>query len=189
MKKIVVLLLLVMVVFSTTSCITTYDKKMLMSGDAKLSAETLTTWARPTELAYEIIGDIEGTAEYSLLFGVIPLGDAPKIDFNIFGNQASNSPGVKLAAYDACKTVGADGIYVTAIYTESKQGLFVNSELVTINGKALKLVDLGTVDQERADTVRYLNAAGGLNQENLAPNIGESGTAFGALGDLFSFAF
>ncbi|MDC7227824.1 MAG: hypothetical protein PQJ61_13750 [Spirochaetales bacterium] len=185
MKKLVVIMLLVMVVFGVTSCSTTYDKKMLMTGVSKMTTEPQAMWARPTEVTYEIMGDVEGTAEYKLLFGILPLGDAPKTEFSIFGNNAANSPGIKLAAYDACKTIGADGIYLTSVYTESKSGLFVNSELVTIKGKALKLVDLGTVDQERADTVRYLEAAGGLNQDNTAPNL-TSGSAFSALSSLFT---
>ncbi|HAK44500.1 MAG TPA: hypothetical protein DCO79_01075 [Spirochaeta sp.] len=187
MKKIVILMLLAMIVFSITSCTTTYDKKILISDEGKMTAESVGMWTRPTEIAYEIMGDVEGTAEYSMLFGFFPLGDAPKLEFSIFGNRASSSPGVKLASYDACKTIGADGIYITSIYTESKQGFLVNSELVTVTGKALKLVDLGTVDQERIDTVRYLGAAGGLNQENLAPNLG--GEAFDGLGGLFRNAF
>ena len=140
-------------------------------------------------MGYEIIGDVEGTAEYSMLFGIIPMGDAPKVDFNLmgfFGNQTASNPGVKFASYDACKTVGADGIYITSVYTESSVNPFVTTELVTVKGKALKLVDMGTVDQDRVDTVRYLGAAGGLDKNNLAPNINKDGT-FGGLASLFSF--
>ena len=189
MEKLVVILIFMTTIFVLASCTTTYDKDMMMSDAASFSASPHYMWTRPTEIAYEIIGDVEGTAEYSLLFGFIPLGDAPKLEFNLFGNQATNNPGVKLAAYDACKTVGADGIYIISVYTESKQGFFVDSELVTVTGKALKLVDLGTVDQKRADTIAYLNALNGnFKQDNLAPNVDNDG-AFGSLGDIFTFGF
>lgn len=189
MKKLVILMLLVAIAFAVTSCTTTYDKNMYMDDPAAFTSEEHGMWTRPLEMGYEIIGDVEGTAEYSMLFGVIPMGDAPAIGFNVFGffgNQNASNPGVKFASYDACQTVGADGIYITSVYTESKKGLFVNSELVTVKGKALKLVDLGTVDQERVDTVRYLNAAGGLDKGNIAPNVSEGGI-FGGLSNLFVF--
>lgn len=190
MKKAIVFLLIAVTAFATMSCSTTYDKNVSMRGEASFSAEEQALWSRPSEVGYEIMGDVEGTAEYSLLFGAIPLGDAPAVDFSISGllGGNTNNPGVKFAAYDACKTIGADGIYITSVYTESKNGLFVDTESVTVKGKALKLVDLGTVDQERADTVRFLNANGGLSKANLAPNVSEGGS-FGALSNIFSFAF
>ena len=188
MKKIIILMLLVVVVLGVTSCATTYDKKPFMKGEAGFRAEPNSMWARPTEIGYEIIGDVEGTAEYSTLFGYIPLGDSPVSAglTGIFGTGADNV-GARCAAYDALKTIGADGIYITSIYTTTKSGL-VTKETVTVKGKALKLVDLGTVDQKRADTVRYLNANGGLDKGNLAPNVSADG-AFGALGGIFSFGF
>lgn len=187
MKKLVILLLLIVVAFAVTSCSTTYDKNLYMSEAASLTTEDHSMWTRPIEVGYEIIGDVEGTAEYSMLFGFIPMGDAPAVDFNLFGffgNQAAINPGVKFASYDACKTIGADGIYITSVYTESSKNPFTTTEKVTVKGKALKLVDLGTVDQERVDTVRYLRAAASLDKSNIAPNL--SGSAFGALGNLFA---
>lgn len=188
MKKLIILTLLVVVALSVTSCATTYDKKAFMKGEAAFSAEPNSMWARPTEIGYEIVGDVEGTAEFSKLFGYIPLGDSPAAAglTGIFGTGADNV-GARCAAYDALKTIGADGIYITSIYTTTTSGI-VTKETVTVKGKALKLVDLGTVDQERADAVRYLNANGGLDKGNLAPNVGTDG-AFGALGGLFSFGF
>ena len=188
MKKIIVLLLVAATAIVMMSCSTTYDKNVAMREEAAFSAETHGMWSRPTEVGYEIIGDVEGTAEYSLLFGFIPLGDSPAVDFTIFLGGSANNPGAKFAAYDACKTVGADGIYITSVYTESKTNPFLSTETVTVKGKALKLVDLGTVDQERADTARFLGASGSLNKSNLAPNVSEEG-AFGALSNVFSFGF
>ena len=179
MKKIIILTLLLALALIVTSCSTTYDKNLYMSDAAALSTEGHSMWTRPIEVGYDIMGDVEGTAEYSMLFGFIPLGDAPAVDFNLFGffgNQAAINPGVKFASYDACKTIGADGIYITSVYTESSKNPFTTTEKVTVKGKALKLVDLGTVDQERIDTVRFLGAACELDKTNIAPNL--SGSAF-----------
>ncbi len=185
MKKLIIFALLAVIVLGMSAC-TTYDKKPLMKDDIALSTETNSMWARPSEVAYEIIGDVEGTVEYSKLFGYLPLGDTPATSIaSIFGT-ASNDVGARCAAYDAMKTVGADGIYVTSIYSSSTNNIILIKETVTVRGKALKLVDLGTVDQERADTVRYLKAAGGLDKTNIAPNLNADGV-FGGLGSLFSF--
>lgn len=187
MKKPIILMLLVIVAFAVTSCSTTYDKNISMKGDASLKTESNVMWARPTEMGYEIMGDVEGTAEFSKLFGFIPLGDSPATGLTGIFGTGSDNVGVRYAAYDALKTIGADGIYITATYTAVTQGI-VTTEKVTIKGKALKLVDLGVVDEKRADTVRYLGGSGSLDKTNLAPNVSEDG-AFGALGDLFSFGF
>ena len=188
MKKLNILFLLTAMFLIIASC-TTYDKTMYMTDEAKMKTEHHQMWTRPNEVAYEIIGDVEGTAEYSMLFNYIPLGDAPKVSFNIFGlggSMSAENPGVKFASYDACQTIGADGIYITSVYNESKINPFVKTEIITVRGKALKIVDLGTVDQERADTVRYLGGSGSLDKTNIAPNIAEDGI-FGALSGLFVF--
>lgn len=190
MKKMVLVLLVAAAAVAMMSCSTTYDKNVSMRGEASFAAESHGMWSRPTEVGYEIMGDVEGTAEYSLLFGFIPLGDSPAVDFSISGllGGSTNNPGVKFAAYDACKTIGADGIYITSVYTESKVNPFISTDKVTVKGKAIKLVDLGTVDQQRADTVRYLGASGGLEKGNLAPNVSEGGS-FAGISDIFSFGF
>ncbi len=187
MRKLLILIILSAGLFLIISCSTTYDKNISMRGDATLVTEANVMWSRPTEVGYEIIGDVEGTAEFSKLFGIIPLGDSPAADLTgIFGTGSDNA-GVRYAAYDAIKSIGADGIYITSTYYAITQGI-VTTEKVTIKGKALKLIDLGAVDKQRADTVRYLSGAKGLDTTNLAPNIGGSGI-FSPLGSIFSFGF
>jgi hypothetical protein len=140
-------------------------------------------------VGYEMLGDVEATVEYSKLFGIFALSDTPaSADITgIFGSGV-NDVASQCAAYDAMETVGADGIYVTSLYSTKTNSVFVTKETVTIKGKALKLVDLGTVDEERADTLRFLRSSGGIDKSNLAPNVAE-GSVFGKLGSLFTFGF
>jgi len=189
MKKVFYMLLLAAVLLTAISCASTYDKTPFMKGEAGFSAEGGQMWARPTEVGYEIIGDVEGTVEYSTLFGFIPLSDTPASAnlTGIFGSGVDDIA-AQCAAYDAMQTVGADGIYILSIYSTKAANIFTSTETVTVKGKALRLVDLGTINEERADTVRFLGAAGGLDRRNLAPNVSD-GSTFGSMGGMYSYGF
>ncbi len=189
MKKLCYFLIIAVIVLAASSCATTYDKTPFMKGHAGFSAEGSSLWARPSEVGYEITGDIEGTVEYTTLFGFIPLSDTPASAnvTGIFGSRVNDIASL-CAAYDAMQTVGADGIYILSVYSTRSSNLFTSTETVTIKGKALTLINLGTVTEERADTVRFLNAAGGLNQRNLVPNTSE-GSAFETMSSMYSNGF
>lgn len=158
----------VVVAVALMSGCSTVDKKLSASADAAFSPEDLTTWARPVEISFELGDDIEGEASYQVILGVFRTGEVPgsaaggllsastMILGNITGQQAQN-PEIGTAAFNAADSVDADGIFVTNVeIVEDKFLWLYKKRTITVQGKALSIVNLGQVDEARADNARYL---------------------------------
>ena len=132
-------------------------KQMTMSDMATLKAEDHAMWSRPLEMGYEVIGDVQGEASMKKILG---FGDAGGRSLTaMFGAQQTTDRGfdtvVANAAYNAVVEAGADAIYVTR-YEVEKTGflMFYTRRDAKVFGKALRLVDYGTVDKDRAYQIR-----------------------------------
>ncbi|TVR73701.1 MAG: hypothetical protein EA427_01935 [Spirochaetaceae bacterium] len=142
-------------------CATT-DRKAEAVDRASLQTEPLTSWGRPMEIGYEFVGDVEGTSSFRSILG-FSMGEVPadssSLILGVIGGASRVPPGVNNAVHDAVSRVGADGLYVTSVSSESRSFLFLFRERkVTVRGKAIRIIDLGQVDQARADNYRYLRA-------------------------------
>jgi hypothetical protein len=134
------------------SCGTT-DSNANLSANAGFDPAAHTMWTRPNEVGYEILGDIAGEHDYFTIFG-LTMGDEPTDSSGILsiivpGND-SNDPMINAAALNAVENAPeADGIYITShVVTETGIPGF-KSYRSRVKGKAIKLVDLGRVSEER----------------------------------------
>lgn len=159
--------LLVVLLVATTGC-STVDKRLAASAEAALAPEPLTTWARPVEITFELGDDIVGQASYQVIFGIFRTGEVPgsagsglltastMLLGSITGEQTKD-PQINTAAYKAAESAGADGIYVTGVEIEEDTFLRIYKRReITVRGKALNIVNLGQVDEARADNARYI---------------------------------
>ena len=92
---------------------------------------------------YVILGDTEGQACQSYLFGFIPLGDATTKYVNQPGQLINSLPKVMSSAlYDAIdKVPGADSIMSVRVAVDNKFSVLgiYKHECVTVKGKAFEL--------------------------------------------------
>ena len=156
--------LLVVLLIATTGC-STVDKRLAASAEAALAPESPTTCARPVEITFELGDDIVGQASYQVILGTgeVPgsagsglLTTSTMLLGSISGKQAQD-PQISTAAYKAAESAGADGIYVTGVEIEEDTFLRIYKRReITVRGKALNIVNLGQVDEARADNARYI---------------------------------
>jgi hypothetical protein len=137
----------------------TTKNNYVMSDTAYLRAESHQMWTRPVEMGYEVLGDIQGEASQKKILGITvgaEGGGSIPIFGALFGGAPTANAVVANAAYEAVVNNGADAIYITR-YTQDKTGflfLFKNTNAV-VYGKALKLVNYGPVEEDRADKDRF----------------------------------
>jgi hypothetical protein len=149
------LLIGVLTVPMATACMS--KKQTVMSDMATLNAEEHAMWSRPLEMGYEVIGDVQGEATMTKVLGFGSAGGSGIT--SMFGANQSSDKGfnavVANAAYNAVLEAGADAIYVTRHEVE-KTGflMFYTRRDAKVFGKALRLVDYGTVDINRSDDYR-----------------------------------
>ncbi|MFW5742243.1 MAG: hypothetical protein ACOC2D_03125 [Spirochaetota bacterium] len=161
------IVLLVAVLLVVSGC-STIDKRLAASANASLSPEPLTTWARPVEITFELGDDIVGEAAYQVILGIFKTGEVPAsagggllsastmLLGSITGKQAQD-PQINTAAYKAAQSAEADGIYVTGVEIQEDSFLQIYKRReITVRGKALNIVNLGQVDEARADNARYI---------------------------------
>ena len=74
------------------------------------------------------------------------------------GLQNELSNGSKMAVAKAVKENNADGMYILFIEEDSQWSGLVKETTTTVRGRALKLEDFGSVDQQRATEVRIEKA-------------------------------
>ncbi len=169
LKKSLSLLLMVAFALIGTAACSTVDRTPQAIDNARMQNEAMTSWTRPVEISYEFVGDVEGSSEFTRIFG-ITTGEAPRggggrlaelstlLLGTITGDQA-RAPYVNLAAANAISTIDADGIYVTSVeVTTTGLGFLFYTQTTRVKGKAIRIVDLGVVDQDRADNMRYIRA-------------------------------
>jgi hypothetical protein len=142
--------------------------------------ESLNSWSRPVELAVDVLQETEGEAYTEKIFWWTIEGDSPRVSFLswVFAGdgQEITSLGRVAAARAIDRTPEADGLYITRIENDSKNYFIYRKERVKVTGRALKINDLGTVSQDRADKVRESRAA-----------VGAGGVTSSGGGGLFSW--
>ncbi|NCB03323.1 MAG: hypothetical protein EOM67_14390 [Spirochaetia bacterium] len=135
-----------------------------MPGDTKLysgvssaessynGSETGRHWVRPQELTYKPLDIVDyetkvtiskDSIEEAVIFGYPPTG-------------MKASPFVIQAISEAIIKSGADGFLLSTYKIKRIYNYAEDSAVVTIHGRPLKLVNLGEVDQERADRERFI---------------------------------
>ena len=106
--------------------------------EARVGGMTLAPLA--TNSSYEIIGQAEGTASGSYLFGFIPVGVERKSG-SIAGSWAYMTPVERAAVYNAIDSVpDADALIAPRFAAVSKNYLIYSEETVTVKGKAIRYV-------------------------------------------------
>ena len=140
-------------------CASTHKEVGMVVG-ASATAEPHVIWTRPLEVGFEMGRYIEAESSTSRLFGCIRLsGDAvQKTQVSMMGLQDELSNGSKMAVAKAVKENNADGMYILFIEEESQWSGLVKETTTTVRGRALKLEDFGSVDQQRATEVRVQEA-------------------------------
>lgn len=141
-------------------CASTHKDVGMVVG-ASATAEPHVIWTRPLEVGFEMGRYIEAESSTSRLFGCIHLsGDAvqKKTHVSMMGLQNELSNGSKMAVAKAVKENNADGMYILFIEEDSKWSGLVKETTTTVRGRALKLEDFGSVDQQRATEVRIEKA-------------------------------
>jgi hypothetical protein len=145
-------ILSLLVLFTIASC-STVDSNANLSANAGFDPASHTMWTRPNEVGYEILGDITGEHDYITIFG-LTMGDEPTNSSGVFSilmpGSGGDDPMVNAAALNAVENApGTDGIYITS-HSVTVGGIpGFRSYKSTVKGKAIKLVDLGRVSEER----------------------------------------
>jgi len=131
------------------------DPGMVTSATAV--AEPHVVWTRPLEVGFEMGRYIEGSSSTRYLFGCLRLnGDAVRQESRVpmMGESSDLSNQAKLAVAKAVGDNNADGMYILRVDQQVTWSGLVKESTTTVHGRALKLEDFGSVDQERATRVR-----------------------------------
>jgi len=135
---------------SLFGCQTIHDSGSAGAVASFEAEESGRNWVRPREITYEIGAVQSFSEEFDL--------EANQLrETRVFGypqpGQAAN-PYVSLAAARAVAELEADGILITNYtVTHDSRG---RTAAVTLQGRPLRLVDLGVVDPGRADRERFV---------------------------------
>ena len=133
-----------------------------MVTQASAEAEPHVIWTRPLEVGFEMGRYIEGESTTKQLFGCMRLDGNPvrrNITVKTVGMQSELSIGAEKAVATAVQNNNADGMYILLVEESIEWSGFVKETTTKVRGRALKLEDFGSVDQERATRVRIENAA------------------------------
>lgn len=130
-------------------------KEAHLSKTGSLGAESMAVLCRPLEFGVETIGDATGEAYYKKFLWFTLEGDRPDISIPTPGLTINDSL-EKLACYRAAKSKNGDAFYKI---TSEKDGISIlwciyRERHITVTGKALKLKDLGPLDEKRSDELR-----------------------------------
>ena len=103
---------------------------------------------------------IEATSTTSKLFGCIRIaGDAlVRPTVTVMGASDNLTPAAQMAVAQAVKESNADGMYILFVEESSEWSGLTKETTTLVRGRALKLEDFGSVDQERATRVRVQEA-------------------------------
>ncbi len=148
------------VAIMATGC-SSMSKDVSATAEASLYAPTGQVITRPSEFAYKILGTAIGEADYIKVFGITEEGDKVASVPGFIGA----SPMENLAAYRAVEKLGGDAFFKLST-VEEKFGLFpfYSEHNLKVTGKVLKIVDLGTIEADRADKRDVLKSAKGSGE-------------------------
>lgn len=128
---------------------------------AALSGEAHSILTRPLEYGIEQVGDAQGEASSTTILGFFQTGDesgGASGLLSIFG-AGSGDPLENTAAFRAATSVGGDAFYLlTSVETESGVPGIYSTRTIRVTGKALKILHLGPMDQQRTDRLRALQS-------------------------------
>lgn len=128
---------------------------------ARLSGEPHNILTRPLEYGIEQVGDAKGEASSTKILGLFSSGDqagGASGLLSIFG-AGSGDPLENTAAYRAATSVGGDAFYLlTSVETTSGVPGIYSTRTIKVTGKALKILHLGPMDQQRSDRLRALKS-------------------------------
>ena len=144
----------------SVGCTSTHKNVGMVVG-ASATAEPHVVWTRPLEVGFEMGRYIEAESTTRRLFGCIRVdGDPVQKNTHVpmMGVHTEFSNGSKMAVARAVKESNADGMYILFIEEDVQWSGLVNTTTTTVRGRALKLEDFGSVDQERATQVRIQEA-------------------------------
>lgn len=163
-KGAVLMVSVLLLAIAVSSGCTSYDHNVKAMEDARLRSEPMNTWTRPMEITYEFVGDVEGSSTFQRTLGITSgeaprrsVGGAASMLIGAITQGQSADPSVNMAALNALRETGADGIYVTQVeVVTTNVGFLFYTQTTTVRGKAIQIVELGPVSEERADNLRYL---------------------------------
>lgn len=133
-----------------------------LTRNGSLAAQPMLVVTRPHEYSLDTLGDATGTARTEKFLFFTVAGDRPDVTVPIIGKQARNGLET-LACYRAAKSLGGDAFYAVSSEWERETyflGIY-RKAVVTVNGKSLKLKDIGELSPERAD--KEINRTSGVS--------------------------
>ena len=142
-------------------CTSIHQKDVGMVAQASAVAEPHVVWTRPLEVGFEMGRYIEGESTTERLFGCMRIGGdatSKRTEVPMLGENAKLSNGARMAVASAVTNNNADGMYILFVEETIEWSGFVKETTTKVRGRALKLEDFGSVDQERATRVRLEEA-------------------------------
>ena len=133
-----------------------------MVTQASAEAEPHVIWTRPLEVGFEMGRYIEGESTTKRLFGCMRVEGDPvrkSTSMPMMGVEGGLSSGAEMAVAKAVQSNNADGMYILLVEESVEWSGFVKETTTKVRGRALKLEDFGSVDQDRATRVRVEEAA------------------------------
>ena len=126
---------------------------------ASVEAEAHQIWTRPLEVGFEMGRYIESESTQRELLGCLALGESlTRTSVPVMGEVGELTANVQYTIADAVTEAGADGMYVLFVEEQVEWTGLVKETTTKVRGRALKLEDFGSVDQERATRVRVEEA-------------------------------
>ena len=144
----------------TLGCVSAH-KETGMVTHASAEAEPHVIWTRPLEVGFEMGRYIEAESTTHRLFGCLRVdGDAVRKHTTVpmMGEQINLSTGAEMAVAKAVQSNNADGMYILFVEETVTWSGLVKQTTTKVRGRALKLEDFGSVDQDRATRVRLEEA-------------------------------
>ena len=152
--------LLVTILLFLSGC-SSLHKQVALVDSATVEAEPHVIWTRPLELGFEMGRYIEGSSSTSRFMGCFRTGGDAVVrpTVTVMGASDNLTPAAQLAVSNAVKESNADGMYILFVEESSEWNGLIKETTTQVRGRALKLEDFGSVDQERATKAR-LNQGG-----------------------------
>lgn len=157
MKKMTFLKMSIAISFLGLAGCSSFDKNLHAStAAASINAQTAQIVTRPTEYAYETVGEAIGHAYTKTMFGFHVDGDS--VSTMSVAGMAGAGPLESLAAFRAVESLDGDAFFQIAT-EEERTGIWgFGTTKVKVTGKVLKIKDLGTMSAVRADDLEKVEA-------------------------------
>lgn len=136
------------------------QKETGMVTQASAVAEPHTIWTRPLEVGFEMGRYIEAESTTRRFLGCMKVGGDPvrKRSVPTLGANKELSTGAQMAVANAVHANNTDGMYILFVEESVEWSGLVKETTTKVRGRALKLEDFGSVDQERATQIRLQEA-------------------------------